>query len=552
MIMFLMLQVTGLGSRKGNKLPQKKLFSITGRRDISNPAFWWIDDHGYEKKFNFQDLSAESKRVADLLTKLGLKKGDKLLVILPRLPEWWFINLACIRTGIIISPCTTLLRANDIQKRLLSSKAKCIIADDPSSITVDQVLGDCPELKNKLLISSSENGTDDRKGWLNFKHLLKHCDGNFENIKTLSDDAMMLFFTSGTTGFPKMVEHTHATYGIGHKLTADYFLRVTDKDVIWNMSDTGWAKCAWSSLFAPWNNGACVFVHHTARFDPKAMLHNLCQYPITHLCTAPTAYRSLVKLPLSHYKFQALKYSFGAGEPVNPELKTEWFDGTGLDLYEGYGQTETTFICGTNYPEVKSRDGSMGKPPPGIDLQIVDDNGQVLDPGTEGNIAVRCKPNKPVGLFTCYLNDKERTDFVFKGDFYLTGDRGQMDGDGYFYFVGRADDVILSAGYRIGPFEVESALLEHPSVLESAVVSSPDKERGEVVKAFIILTEDYKQNDLTDLITELQNYVKSTTAPYKYPRKIEFVETLPKTVSGKIRRIELRNNEWKHHRQASS
>ncbi|XP_050393041.2 acyl-coenzyme A synthetase ACSM3, mitochondrial [Patella vulgata] len=512
----------------------------TGKRDISIPAFWWIDDKGSQLQWNFQELSSNSKRVARLLTEeFELSKGDKLILILSRIPEWWLINLACIRAGIILSAGTTLLRAHDIQHRLLASQAKCIITDSNIADMVDKVIDNCPDVLNKVVVADKT-----RDNWKNFNLLLQKYDNKFKDVQTLSSETMMLFFTSGTTGAPKMAEHTHSSYGIGHKITAEYFLRLTSKDVIWNMSDTGWAKSAWSNLFAPWTNGSCVFIHHSVKFDARVMLQNLCKFPISHCCTAPTAYRTAVKLPLCEYKFHSLKYCFGAGEPVNPELIEEWQDGTGLRLYEGYGQTETTFLCGTNYPGMEYRAGSMGKPPPGYDLQIVDDEGNILPPEQEGNIAVRCKPDKPVGLFTKYLDDSNRTKSVFVGDFYLTGDRGKVDDDGYFYFIGRADDVILSAGYRIGPFEVESALLEHPSVLESAVVSSPDDTRGEIVKAFVILTDKYKTTNQSDLIKELQNHVKQSTAPYKYPRKIEFVENLPKTVSGKIRRVELRNKEW--------
>ncbi|CAG5132893.1 unnamed protein product [Candidula unifasciata] len=354
---------------------------------------------------------------------------------------------------------------------------------------------------------------------------------------------MMIFFTSGTTGYPKMAEHTHASYGLGHTLTARYWLMVDPSSILWNLSDTGWAKCAWSSLFAPWIHGSCVFVYNSSKFDPQEVLQVLSAYPISHFCSSPTGMRLMKTENISSVKLKALKHCVGAGEPVNPELIEIWKKDTGLEIFEGYGQTETTLLC-CRSPSIPYKEGSMGKAAPGIDLQVVDDDGNILGPGTEGNLAIRVTPIRPVGLFTKYLNDPDRTAESFVGDFYLTGDRGYIDEDNYIFFVGRADDVISSSGYRIGPFEVESALLEHPAVLESAVVSSPDEIRKEVVKAFIKLMPEYEKVDHEALKQELQNHVKAVTAPYKYPRKIEFVDSLPKTISGKIRRVELRNKEW--------
>jgi acyl-coenzyme A synthetase/AMP-(fatty) acid ligase len=307
------------------------------------------------------------------------------------------------------------------------------------------------------------------------------------------------------------------------------------------VSDTGWAKAAWSSYFGPWNMGAALFVHHTDRFEPKKTLELLAKHPITTMCGAPTIYRMLVLEDLSKYKFPALRHCVGAGEPLNPEIIEVWKKATGCTIRDGYGQTETVLLCGS-FPCIEPRFGSMGKPTPGFDLQVIDEDGNILPPDKEGDIAVRVEPVRPVGLFKEYWKEPERTASVYRKGWYLTGDRAYRDKDGYFWFVGRADDVILTSGYRIGPFEVESALIEHPAVAESAVVSSPDETRGEVVKAFVILAPGYKPSDA--LAKELQDHVKKVTAPYKYPRKIDFVTTLPKTISGKIRRVELRNKEW--------
>uniref|UniRef100_A0A0B7AJP7 medium-chain acyl-CoA ligase n=1 Tax=Arion vulgaris TaxID=1028688 RepID=A0A0B7AJP7_9EUPU len=512
-----------------------------GLRTTSVPSFWWVDSQTKtEIKLSFQQLSHISKRVANALVGgCGLNRGDILILILPKIPEWWFINIACIRAGITLSPGTMLLRTTDIQHRLKLSQAKCIITSPELAHYVDEAANTCEKL-TKVIVGGK---TETRPGWLNFDALLEKSSDQFQNVRTKATDQMMLFFTSGTTGYPKMAEHTHASYGLGHIITARYWLMLNPSSIMWNLSDPGWAKCAWSSLFAPWINGACVFVYNSPRFDPMEVLQVLSKYPITHFCSSPTGLRLMKTEKISSIKFKALKHCTAAGEPVNPELIENWKRETGLEIFEGYGQTETTLVCNRS-PSIPYKEGSMGKAVPGVNLYIVDDDGNVQEPCAEGNLAIKITPNRPIGLFAKYLNDPIRTAKSFLGNFYLTGDRGYMDQENYVYFVGRADDVISSAGYRIGPFEVESALLEHPAVLESAVVSSPDETRGEVVKAFVTLTQDYKNADRDKLVQELQNHVKAVTAPYKYPRKIEFVEDLPKTVSGKIRRVELRNKEW--------
>lgn len=510
--------------------------------EIEKLAFWWKDDKN-EIKWTFSDLHRQSNQVANmLLNECGLLKGDRLIVILPRIPSWWLINLAAIRTGIILSPGTTQLRAGDIKHRLKLSGAKCIIADNSTRHLIDQVSEECPELQHKIYVGLK---SDTGSSWLNFDELQVQQQETFQNIKTRSSDPMMWFFTSGTTGNPKMTEHTHASYGLGCSLVARYFLTARHSDIIWNISDTGWAKCAWSSFFSPWLAGACVFTYHTSstKFQVENLLQILEDCSISVLCAPATLLRLVVQHDLTVRKFNALRHCVSAGEPLNPELIEKWKRDTHLELYEGFGQTETTLLCG-NYPFMKQKVGSMGKPPPGIDLQIVDDEGNVLPPDTEGNIGVRYRPQRPVGLFSKYVNDPEKTASAFLGDFYLTGDKALMDKDGYLWFISRSDDVINSSGYRIGPFEVESALIKHPAVLESAVVSSPDPLRGEIVKAFVKLVPGYEKKNVQDLIKELQEHTKAITAPYKYPRKIEFVDELPKTVSGKIRRVELRNKEW--------
>ncbi|XP_041133643.1 acyl-coenzyme A synthetase ACSM3, mitochondrial isoform X1 [Polyodon spathula] len=505
----------------------------------SNPALWWVNNAGEEIKWSFEELGVRSRRAANILAgACDLQPRDRLLLILPRVPEWWLVNVACLRTGTVLIPGTAQLTAKDILHRLLSSSARCIVTDESLAPLVDAVAAECPFLKAKLLVSQQR-----REGWLNFTELSKAVSSDHTCVKTKSSDPMTIFFTSGTTGSPKMTQHSHCSFGVGLAVNGRYWLDLSPGSVMWNTSDTGWAKSAWSSVFAPWIQGACVFVHHMPRFEATTVLETLSRFQISTFCSAPTVYRMLVQEDLARYRFKSLQHCVSAGEPMNPEVMQQWKHKTGLEIYEGYGQTETVLICGT-FKGMRIKPGSMGKPSPAYDVQIIDENCSPLPAGQEGDIAIRVKPNRPFDLFSGYTDDPERTELCYRGDFFLTGDRGVTDQDGYFWFVGRSDDVILSAGYRIGPFEVESALIEHPAVAESAVVSSPDAVRGEVVKAFVVLTPHYQHQDPQSLAVALQNHVKQVTAPYKYPRKIEFVESLPKTISGKIRRVELRNKEW--------
>ncbi|KAB1263058.1 Acyl-coenzyme A synthetase ACSM3; mitochondrial [Camelus dromedarius] len=479
----------------------------------SNPAFWWINGNGEEVRWSFEDLGSLSRKFANILTEAcALQRGDRVIVILPRIPEWWLANIACMRTGTVLIPGTTQLTQKDILYRLQSSKAKCIITNEVLAPAVDAVASECENLHSKLIVSQKP-----REGWENLKEMMKHASDNHTCVKTKHNEMMAIFFTSGTSGSPKMTGHTHSSFGLGLSVNGRFWLDLTPSDVMWNTSDTGWAKSAWSSVFSPWIQGACVFAHYLPRFEPTSILQTLCKFPITVFCSAPTAYRMLVRNDKTRSsKFKSLKHCLSAGEPINPEVTEQWRNKTGLDIYEGYGQTET----------------------------ILDANGNVLPPGQEGDIGIQVLPNRPCGLFTHYIDDPTKTASTLRGNFYITGDRGYMDEDGYFWFVARSDDIILSSGYRIGPFEVECALSEHPAVAESAVVSSPDPIRGEVVKAFIVLNPDYKSHDQEQLKKEIQEHVKKTTAPYKYPRKVEFIQELPKTVSGKIKRKELKKTEW--------
>ncbi|NXU57695.1 ACSM3 synthetase, partial [Turnix velox] len=505
----------------------------------ANPAFWWVNDVGEEVKWSFEELGFLSRKAANILSEAcGLQRGDRIIAVLPRVPEWWLLNIGCIRTGIVFIPGTSQLTAKDIFYRLQASKAKCIVTNDTLAPAVESVMRDCQFLKSKLIVAKGS-----RDGWLNLKELFAVASADHKCVKTRSEDSMLIYFTSGSTGSPKMVAQSHSSYGIGFATSGRHWMNLTPSDIMWNTSDTGWVKAAWSSVFAPWICGSCVFVHHMPQFKPAIVAETLSRYPITVFCTAPTAYRMLVQHDLSSYKFPSLKHCVSGGEPLNPEVMAKWKIQTGLDINEGYGQTETVTIC-ANMKGTQVRPGSLGKAVPPYDVQIIDEHGAVLPRGEEGNIAVRIKPTRPFCMFTEYLDNPEKTAASLCGDFYVTGDRGVMDEEGYITFVGRADDIINSAGYRIGPFEVESALIQHPAVAESAVVSSPDPVRGEVVKAFIVLAPAFASHDPEKLTNELQQHVKKVTAPYKYPRKVEFVQDLPKTATGKIQRKVLRNKEW--------
>uniref|UniRef100_A0A663N5S7 medium-chain acyl-CoA ligase n=1 Tax=Athene cunicularia TaxID=194338 RepID=A0A663N5S7_ATHCN len=494
-----------------------------GKRS-SNPAFWWVDGKGEEVKWSFEELAFLSRKAANVLTKVcGLQKGDRIVVILPRIPEWWLVNVACMRAGIVLIPGISTLSAKDILYRLQSSKATCIVTNDTAAPAVDSVASECQFLKTKLIVSKGG-----REGWLNFTDLYRNQSADHSCVKTRIQDPMSIFFTSGTTGSPKMTEHSQGSLGrvdvgcTGHS------------DMIWSTADTGWILASLSSVFDPWVFGSCVFIHKLPQVESADILNTLCKFPIDVLVGAPTLFRMLVQNDLSNYKFMNLKHCMSGGEPVNPEVMEQWKSKTGLDIHEVY-----VFYCKTLI-----KPGSMGKAAPLYDVQIIDKNANILPPGQQGEIAVRSKPIRPIGFFSEYVDNPKKTAESERGDFYVTGDRGTMDEDGYFQFIGRYDDIIISSGYRIGPFEVESALIEHPAVAETAVVSSPDPLRGEVVKAFVVLSPTFSSSDLESLACDLQEHVKKTTAPYKYPRKVEFVQELPKTVTGKIKRNELRNKEW--------
>jgi acyl-coenzyme A synthetase/AMP-(fatty) acid ligase len=512
-------------------------FDVVDRwgEDPQKLAMLWVNEHGDEKRLTFRDFTARSNQFANALQHLGVCKGDRILIMLPRVPEWWEAILGMMKIGVISMPGTTLLTPKDVAYRIQSAEAVAVITDDEGASKVEQVARECPTLRFKLLLGV------ERDGWAGYHRLVDSAPTSLRREPTRGDESMMIYFTSGTVGYPKMVLHTHTSYPIGHIVTGKYWLDLKPTDLHWNLSDTGWAKAAYSNLFGPWSMGAAMFTFDgRGRFDARQTLETLARYPITTFCAPPTAYRLLVLEDLRRYRMPALRHCIGAGEPLNPEVIEAWRRGTGQTIRDGYGQTETVILV-ANFPPLPVKAGSMGKPSPGFTVSIVDDAGREVPPGTEGDIAVNITPERPVGMFREYWRNPEATANCLRGEWYITGDRAIRDEDGYFWFVGRADDVIISAGYRIGPFEVESALVEHPAVAEAAVVASPDEIRGEVVKAFVILAPGHQPSE--PLVQELQEHVKRVTAPYKYPREIEFSTELPKTISGKIRRVELRQRE---------
>jgi acetyl-CoA synthetase/medium-chain acyl-CoA synthetase len=491
-------------------------------------ALWSVGEDGREQKFSFKQLAVEARRAAHFFQTLGLKPSDRVLVILPRVPQWWIAMLGLVRLGAVPIPGTPMLTSADLRYRIETAEVSGIITDADGAAKIvgfDRI---------RLIVDG------ERAGWTNFDEGVRNASADFEPEITRSDDPGILYFTSGTTGPPKMVLHTQASYGLAHRLTGELWLDLKPNDVHWNLSDTGWGKAAWSSFFGPWHMGACVFsVDARGKFNAVGALRILANYPITTWCAPPTALRLMVREDLSAYRFPKLRHCVSAGEPVNPEVISAWKAATGLTIYEGYGQTETVILianCHCVGREIRA--GSMGQAIPGYELAVLNRDLNEMPAGEEGEIAIRVKPNRPLGLFQEYWHNPEENAARFRGDWYLTGDTARCDADGYYWFVGRADDVIKSAGYRIGPFEVESALIEHPAVIEAAVIGKADEVRGQIVQAFVVLRNGHTPSDA--LKTELQEHCKRVTAPYKYPREIEFVTELPKTISGKIRRVDLR------------
>lgn len=502
-------------------------------------AMVWCDDKGEEAVFTFEQMKYFSDKAANFFKTIGIKKGDPVMLILKRRYEFWFCTLALNKIGAVTIPATHLLCKKDIVYRNNAADIKMIVCVPEEEVIthVEASEPESPSLIRKALIGES------REGWLNFNTGMEKSPAEFVrptgNEATCNTDTMLLYFTSGTTGMPKMVSHNF-TYPLGHIITARYWQNVEDNGLHFTVADTGWAKSAWGKLYGQWLSGSAVMTYDFDKFIPKNLMEVIERYKVTTFCAPPTIYRFLIKEDLTKYNLKHLKYCVVAGEPLNPEVYKQFLDITGIKLMEGYGQTELTVVMGT-YPWMEPKPGSMGMPSPGYEVDLVDENGNTCEVGDEGQIVIHTSRKQPVGMFDGYYRDEQLTHKVWHDGVYYTGDMAWRDEDGYFWFVGRADDVIKSSGYRIGPFEVESALLEHPAVLECAITAVPDPDRGQVVKATIVLTKNYSASDV--LAKELQEHVKKVTAPYKYPRIVEFVNELPKTISGKIRRVQIRDSD---------
>jgi acetyl-CoA synthetase len=480
------------------------------------------------------DLALQSRRAARALLHLGVKTGDRVFIMLPRVPAWYAAMLGVIRIGAVAMPATNQLTSKDIAYRIRSSDAVAAITDDNGATKVDAIDQPLETLRHRIGWQTS-----DREGWQDFDALMDGAgDGATPEAPTSREDPIILFFTSGTVSYPKMVLQP-AAYGAGHISTARFWHDLRPGDRHWTVSDTGWAKAAWGGLFGQFHERATVVQVALGKPDADTILSIIAGAKITSFCAPPTLYRLLVQADFSRHDLSSLRHCTSAGEPLNPEVIRAWKQGSGdLTVFDGYGQSETTVLV-ANYRAVPVRPGSMGKPVPGWDVEVVDDSGRRADNDVVGNIAVRVGRERPIGLFTEYYRDPEANAQAFRDGWYYTGDKAWRDADGYLWFEGRDDDVITSSAYRIGPFEVESALIEHPAVAEAAVVGKDDPERTQIVTAFCVLTAGYEPSD--ELARELQEHTRTITAPYKYPREIHFVTELPKTVSGKIRRSELRD-----------
>ncbi len=499
-------------------------------------ALLWTDDRGGEIQFTFADMKCETDRTASYFQSLGIGRGDMVMLILKRRYEFWFSILALHKLGAVAIPATHLLTRKDVVYRCNMAGVKAIVAAGEPVIT-GHIAAAMPESPTtKLLISV---GPEVPEGFLDFHEGIRHAAPFVrpQHVNT-NDDIMLMYFTSGTTGEPKMVAHDF-TYPLGHISTGCFWHNLHEGSLHLTIADTGWAKAAWGKLYGQWLAGANIFVYDHEKFTPADILHKIGQYRITSLCAPPTIYRFLIREDLSKYDLSSLEYCTTAGEALNGAVYDTFKRLTGVRLMEGFGQTETTLTLAT-FPWMEPKPGSMGVPNPQYDIDLLTPDGRSAEDGEQGQIVIRTDRGKPLGLFKEYYLNDGMTHEVWHDGVYYTGDVAWRDEDGYFWFVGRADDVIKSSGYRIGPFEVESALMTHPAVVECAITGVPDEIRGQVVKATIILGEKYRPRAGEELIRELQDHVKRITAPYKYPRIIEFVDELPKTISGKIRRKAIR------------
>ncbi len=508
-----------------------------------NRAMVWCDDTGAERVFTYREMSVLSMRAANYFASLGIRKGDSVVLVLKRHYQFWYALMGLHRLGAIAVPATHLLTAKDLEYRFLRADVKAIVCttDHDFYKQVDIAQLTSPTLKLKLYAGG--HGSVPEGDWLDFDAGVAAAPEQFPrpsgDAAVQNDDTMLLYFTSGTSGYPKMVIHDFA-YPLGHIITAGYWHNVREGGLHMTVAETGWAKAVWGKLYGQWLGESAIFVYDMEKFDPNKLLQKMQDYKLTTFCSPPTMYRFMMKEDMKSYDLSTLKELTVAGEALNPEVFNRIKDATGIEMRECYGQTEVVALVCT-FPWMKKKPGSMGKPSPCYDVDIVDNDMRSCYPGEVGEIVINTSKGRPIGMFKGYHKDPELTAEVWHDGYYHTCDLAYRDEEGYFWYVGRKDDVIKSSGYRIGPFEVESALMTHPAVLECAITGVPDELRGQVVKATIVLARGWTASD--ELKKELQNHVKRTTAPYKYPRVVEFVDELPKTISGKIRRVEIRDKD---------
>ena len=506
-------------------------------------ALVWINDEGEEKTFTFDDISRESKRAAYWLCSKGIKKGDTVMLVLRRRYEWWILMPALHRIGAIVIPATDQLLESDIEYRTNAADVKMIISYDNPIIQgeIDKALPNSKTVQYLVTV-----GKEKRDGWISFHDEYEKAPAEFPRpvgeAATHNKDPMLLYFTSGTSGYPKMVLQDY-DYPIGHIMTAKYWHGVVEDGLHLTIAETGWAKSTWGKLYGQWIAGTALFVYDMNMFKPAKMLEMIAKYELTTFCAPPTVYRYLVRQNLSKYDLSKCTRFSTAGEALNGEVYNKWLEQTGKKIYEGYGQTESTIICGNFMEFSEIKPGSMGRPNPLYDVEILNANNNPVPAGEVGELCIHVENGRPFGLLMGYHKDVVLTANAFDGGVYHTGDNVYMDEDGYVWFVGRKDDIIKTSGYRVSPFEVESVLQKHPAVMECAVTGVEDANRGMAVKATVVLSPGYDEKDPKEMEFELLNFAKENTAMYKCPRIFEFVKELPKTISGKIRRVEIRERD---------
>lgn len=483
---------------------------------------------------SFSELKRRSNQVAAALRAIGAERGEFAVVVLPRIPAWYEVIIGCAKCGVVSMPGTNLLTANDLKYRINKAYATTVIVTPEHVEKIEKVRSECPTLKHFIVVNTS---TSPDNGWLKYEAIIAAASDEFSREPNSSEDMLMAYFTSGTTAEPKLVPRDHG-YALAHLTTGAFWLDQKSTDIHWTLSDTGWAKAAWGMLFAPWLLDSTMVLYNGGDFDKELHLNLIKKLKVTTFCAPPTVFRLFAQMDLAPFDLSTIRHTTSAGEPLNPEVIRIWEDATGTTIHDGYGQTETVNIV-ANRLGLEVRHGSMGKPAPGFHVDVIDDDGVCCAQDEIGHIAVKLTQPTPIGLFNGYYDSPTQLNkSAFKNGWYYTGDTATKDADGYIWFVGRSDDIISSAGYRISPFEVESVLLEHSDIVESAVVAKPDEIRGHIVKAFVVLKEGVAPSD--ELTVQIQQFVKKATAPYKYPREIEYLDSLPKTISGKIRRVELR------------